>query len=365
MASDKVGAGGKIEHHRTGFFQLLRQLRRAYLLRLRAGRHLGGWHPAFAQLALLHQLAAWRAQAAGIVTRRVLFGAADIKQEGGAVALLQPALQRGLIDDRHPGPFGKMRHLSGPGAGGAGGGIVLPLLLVRQRLAGQRPADSAIAQGMDRVWHAGVDQRLGADDAAGASGAVDDNRRLRGGRQALHPQGQLAAGHADAAGDAHGLVLIEAPGVDDHHLLPAVDERLNLLGAERRCVTHAFHQLAKGFTGGVDVLKQLAAAAAPAGETLGQQGHILIAPGPQPFDGDLRQTLAVVVDGERGGEARYPPADLELQFAERQIDGKQRMSGGEIGLFTDVDQRQFTTVEQRLADPGGLAISVGGHSGYP
>lgn len=166
MASDKVGAGGEIEHHRTGFFQLLRQLRRAYLLRLRAGRHLGGWHPAFAQLAgrqraqprrlpahlrqpragyrrpdaiviqqhnarpsyagevvgLLHQLAAWRAQAAGIVTRRVLFGAADIKQEGGAVALLQPALQRGLIDDRHPGPFGKMRHLSGPGAGGAGGG---------------------------------------------------------------------------------------------------------------------------------------------------------------------------------------------------------------------------------------------------
>ena len=64
-------------------------------------------------------------------------------------------------------------------------------------------------------------------------------------------------------------------------------------------MTHAFHQLAKGFTGGVDVLKQLAAAAAPAGETLGQQGHILIAPGPQPFDGDLRQTLAVVVDGER------------------------------------------------------------------
>lgn len=45
MASDKVGAGSKIEHHRTGFFQLLRQLRRAYLLRLRAGRHLGGWHP--------------------------------------------------------------------------------------------------------------------------------------------------------------------------------------------------------------------------------------------------------------------------------------------------------------------------------
>ena len=100
--------------------------------------------------------------------------------------------------------------------------------------------------------------------AAGASGAVDDDRRLRGGRQALHPQDQLAAGHADAAGDAHGLVLIEAPGVDDHHLLPVVDERLNLLGAERRRVTHAFHQLAKSFTGRVDVLKQLAAAAAPA-----------------------------------------------------------------------------------------------------
>ncbi len=59
-----------------------------------------------------------------------------------------------------------------------------------------------------------------------------------------------------------------------------------------------FHQLAKGFTGGVDVLKQLAAAAAPAGETRPAGPHP-DSPRPQPFDGDLRQTLAVVVDGER------------------------------------------------------------------
>ena len=100
-------------------------------------------------VGLLHQLAAWRAQAAGIVTRRVLFGAADIKQEGGAVALLQPALQRGLIDDRHPGPFGKMRHLSGPVAGGAGGGIVLPLSTRRA----SSPPGTLMLPGMLMVWY--------------------------------------------------------------------------------------------------------------------------------------------------------------------------------------------------------------------
>ncbi len=103
----------------------------------------------------------------------------------------------------------------------------MPLLLVRQRLAGQRPADSAIAQGMDRVRHAGVDQRL-----------VPMMLRVRPAQLTItgvcgEASGSPPAGparrraHADAAGDAHGLVLIEAPGVDDHHLLSAVDERLN------------------------------------------------------------------------------------------------------------------------------------------
>ena len=53
-----------------------------------------------------------------------------------------------------------------------------PGLAVLERQAGQRPADGAVAKGRHPVGNAGVHQRLRADDAARAPGAVHDDQRL-------------------------------------------------------------------------------------------------------------------------------------------------------------------------------------------
>ncbi|KAG1083418.1 hypothetical protein G6F40_014774 [Rhizopus arrhizus] len=52
------------------------------------------------------------------------------------------------------------------------------LAAIGQFPARQQPFHRAVAQGGDTVRNAGVDQRLRADDAAGAAGAVDHHKGL-------------------------------------------------------------------------------------------------------------------------------------------------------------------------------------------
>ncbi len=151
-------------------------------------------------------------------------------------------------------------------------------LAVGQRLPGQGPADGAVTQGGHRVGHAGIDQRLGADDAAGAPGAVDDNARGRIRRQFTGAQHQFGTGHADAGGDAHGLVFLEAAGVEHHHVGVAVEQRLHFFGGQGRRVTLAFHQFAKGLARHVHVNEQLATGAAPAVEAAFEQADLRCSP---------------------------------------------------------------------------------------
>ncbi len=322
----------KSSFHRTGFFQLLRQLRRAYLLRLRAGRHLGGWHPASRSTGWSIARSAAPSPSPSAPATRPVYRRPDaiviqraqcaplVRWRSGSVSCTSwpPWRSSGCRDSdppayslrgcghqtgrwcgrlccsqrcsvassmtRHPGPFGKMRHLSGPGAGGAGGGIVLPLLLVRASvwLASVQPISDHCAGAWTGLARR-LDQRLGADDAAGASGAVDDNRRLCGeGRQCSPPAGPA---RRRARWMLPGMLMVWYSSRRASTITTScrpVDERLNLPGAERRCVTHAFPPARQRLTGGVDVLKQLAAAALSASETLGRRAHILIAPGPQP-----------------------------------------------------------------------------------
>ncbi|SBL52421.1 Uncharacterised protein [Klebsiella oxytoca] len=127
----------------------------------------------------------------------------------------------------------------------------------------------------------------------------------------------------------------------------------------------ALYQLAERFTRRIHVLKQLPAAALPPREAAFQQRDILITPALQALDGPLRQTFAAVIDGNRRRQARHASKNIQLQFAERQISGKQRMAAGKVGLFANIDQRQLRAVKQRLAQLSGRAIRTDGHINYP
>ena len=123
---------------------------------------------------------------------------------------------------------------------------------------------------------AGVDQRLGADDAAGAPCAVDDDLRGGAGRQFGNSQYQFGTRHTDAPRDAHGLVFVEAAGVEHHHIGLVVQQRLHLFGRQRRGMAHAFDQLAKGLARHVHVMEQLATGGAPAGQAAFEQCDIAV-----------------------------------------------------------------------------------------
>ena len=101
-----------------------------------------------------------------------------------------------------------------------------------QLLAGQQPANRAIAQRGDAVGQAGVDQRLRANQAARAPGAVDHDMRIRIRRQRLGAQHQFSPWHADAAGNTHGLILIPAPGIQHHHIGAGIEQGFDFFGRQ-------------------------------------------------------------------------------------------------------------------------------------
>ncbi len=228
-------------------------------------------------------------------------------------------------------------------------------------LPGQGPADGAVAQGRHRVGDAGIDQRLGADDAAGTPGAVDDDMRGRVRRQFTGAQHQFGAGHADAGGDAHGLVFVETARVEHHHIGLAVEQGLHLFSRQGRRMPFAFDQFAKGLAGHVDVDKQLATGTPPTVEPTCQLADLGVAQRNQALSGTLRQPLAVVVDGDLGVSTRNSRIHLQFQLGQRDVRREQRVRLGKRRLFTHVEQSDFLTVQQGLANLGKAAGRYGGH----
>ena len=53
-----------------------------------------------------------------------------------------------------------------------------PVRAMLEILSGERPADRPVSQRQHLVRDAGIDQRLGANDRSGATGAIHDDRRL-------------------------------------------------------------------------------------------------------------------------------------------------------------------------------------------
>ena len=99
-------------------------------------------------------------------------------------------------------------------------------------LLGEGPADGAVAQRHHLVGDAGIDQRLGADDRAGAAGAIDDDGGRGIGRRAAGAQHEFGAGHADRAGDVHGGVFVEAADIEDGDIGLARDQGRDFVGGQ-------------------------------------------------------------------------------------------------------------------------------------
>ncbi|MEZ5261771.1 MAG: hypothetical protein R2755_08340 [Acidimicrobiales bacterium] len=169
----------------------------------------------------LHDLPARCVAGGGVVAGGVLLGGAHVEQERGARRVGQPGLHGGVVDRADAEPLhdpvpggGGGGQTGGGGVGGVGG------LAVGEREPGQLPAHRAVLQRQDRVGDAGVAQRLGADDRAGAAGAVHHHGGVGIGGDVVVPVHQLGTRAVNTAGYGHAAELPHRAGVQDDQPLP-------------------------------------------------------------------------------------------------------------------------------------------------
>ncbi|AJY40699.1 rhodanese-like domain protein [Burkholderia humptydooensis] len=230
-----------------------------------------------------------------------------------------------------------------------------PRRAVIERLPRERPADRAVAQRGDRIRQPRVDERLRADDAARAPRAVHDHARRRIGRELAHPQHEFRARHARRARDAHRLVFVEAPRIDDHDVGPRIDQLLHFLRGQRRRVPLRLDELAERLARHVDVDEELAARRLPAGEPAFEQMHARVAERREYRCRARREILAerFAVDRDRRVAARNARPCVEFELRQRKIRGPQRMAARIWVFLAHVDQRDLRAGEQRGAHVGG------------
>jgi hypothetical protein len=184
-------------------------------------------------------------------------------------------------------------------------------------------------------------KRLGADDGAGAAGAVHHDGGCLIGRGDAGPQHQLGARYADRARNVHGGVFVEAADIEDSDVGAALDQRGNLIRGKRWRVAAMFHQLAKRLGVGIDVDEQLIAGVAPGGEPARERADVAIAELCERFGRVRHEPVAVVVENDRHILARQSQGRFERNPVVSHVGGKQRMAGRELRLVPDVEQRDL------------------------
>src|SRR5258708_20910684 len=118
----------------------------------------------------------------GNVTGRIIFARANIEAIQRAVPL---PLERHRLFDANMANAGAIGNFAGfcPRALERAD-LTAPVSTMLEVLACKSPADRPVSERQHLVGDAGVDQRLGADDRSGATGAIHDDGRLGIGRGA-------------------------------------------------------------------------------------------------------------------------------------------------------------------------------------
>ena len=235
---------------------------------------------------------------------------------------------------------------------GEGGGRRI-VAAARQFEPGQFPAHRAVFERHDRVREPGIAQRLGADDAARAPGAVDDDEALWRLQPVGHAIDQLGARAVERAGDAHVAEFGQGPAVDDQHLLAGIEPPLQLGGGDMRRLAAMLDELAKRLARHVDPGEQLGPGSAPAARPARHDREIAIAHRGKSGGGAFGEILpiqcarAAIQDDDPRGFARHQLADHQLKPGERHRIGEKRVALlGEDALFADIDERDLGAVAQ-------------------
>ncbi len=171
---------------------------------------------------LLHQLPAGIMTETRDVTGGVFLRVPHVEAIERAVGRRRKRVHLAGTDTPHAGTVGDVPCIGLRSVGRAD--CAAPAGAMFEILFCQSPADGTVAQRHHLVADPGIDQRLGADDRAGAAGAIDDDGGVGIGRRHTGAQHQFAAGHADRARDVHGGIFVEPANVENPDVGVARDQ---------------------------------------------------------------------------------------------------------------------------------------------
>src|SRR6218665_3639854 len=296
----------------------------------------------------LDQLPARSTAGAGQMAGLVFLGRSDIEQvEIAPAALLQRGQLPGIDFAHAEAPRnalrcrdglvqrswrGRRRHL-GP--------------TVHQRAAAQVPSGGAVLDDDDGVGNAGVDQRLCADDSTGASGTVDDDRRLIVVDQTEHAMNQLGARAGDAARQAVAVELFIRTAVEQQHVLARSHPIAQRGRRDARRRARVLDILPESLARHVDPRENLQPGRLPGAQPTAEQAQVRVAPSGQPAGSDRRHAVlrVAVVDQHHPRVApRHQRVDEPFHPVQRQRDRRKDMPGGKLAAVPHIQQRQFCAV---------------------
>lgn len=275
---------------------------------------------------------------------------AHVEQIGRPLVVLRPGCRGRRIDARKAVAFGKLcdallrealRVVARRTIGGSPAGF--------ERKAGLAPCLGAVMQVGDPVGHAGIDQRLRADDGARQAGTGDDHLCLRRRHEVGEAQHQLGAGHADGA---RHVVLVEfsnRSAVEHDHVSTLALERFEFCSGDDRRALFVADRQRKIDTRRIEGRQAFHAAFRPFRNSTRQRKQLGTAALGQSLSELLGNAAAVIREHGAHCLARDEAVDLRFDRSRRQIGGKQRRCVSDSRAVSDVQHRKFLAIGQPLA----------------
>ena len=207
-----------------------------------------------------------------------------------------------------------------------------------QLIPGQKPSGRAVFQAVD-VGQPHPLQQAGSDNAAGAPGAVHNDRGIR--LQSLddvgNAQGQFAAGNTAPAGNAKALVLFGRAGVENVQLVPPRHARLQVGRLDLRHVMHHFHLFPEILAGHVGAPLGGLVVAHPAVDAPLQDSHVAVPHAFQRGGCQRRAAPIVVAHHHTGARKRHRLRHVKFELPARQQAHPWNVRAVVFARLSDVD----------------------------